>query len=334
MLITRFIYLGYYIKKLDLKKLKKFLNYAHSVTKRPSLIILLDMLFSVFKYNISLLEYFQFRFFELHSHERRQWAGTGFMYEYQKKMNPKNKRQILINKVLFNQKYNEFIRHRSYSLSELIKNHDIFDELVAQNEKIVIKSSTGGCGVGIEVLSTISLTFNELLNRLKVTNNDLVEEYIVQHDDLMKLSPSGLNTVRIITQLTSDNKVDIVAGRLRISVNSYVDNLAAGNIVACIDIKTGIVSTDAISNDITKPTYSNHPITGAKIRGFQVPFWHETLEMIQKAALKYTDNRSVGWDVAITNVGPELLEANHDWCKLVFQLPAKKGLKHLLERYL
>jgi hypothetical protein len=55
--------------------------------------------------------------------------------------------------------------------------------------------------------------------------------------------------------------------------------------------------------------------------------------MIKKAALLHPENRSIGWDVAITNNGPELIEANHDWCKLLWQLPVKKGLKHVLENY-
>lgn len=334
MLLNRFIYLGYYLKKLDYKKFKKFFNYTRNLTKRPTLFIFLDMLISVFKYNISILEYFQFRFFELNNEERSKWAGTGYMYEYQKKMNPKNKRQILINKLLFNKKYKEFIKHRSYSKIDLIENPELFNELVDKNDKIVIKSSTGGCGVGVEVLNVKDLMYEDLMQKLEVTKNDVIEEYIVQHDELMRLSPSGLNTVRIITQLTSNNEVDIVACRLRISVNSHVDNLAAGNIVACIDPENGIVYTDAISNDITKPTYSHHPITGVPINGFRVPYWTETIDMIRKAAKKYTDNKSVGWDVAITNKGPELLEANHDWCKLVFQLPARNGLKFLLDRYL
>ena len=50
----------------------------------------------------------------------------------------------------------------------------------------------------------------------------------------MELSPSGLNTIRIITQINEQGGVDIIAARLRITVNSSVDNLAAGNIAAPI----------------------------------------------------------------------------------------------------
>ena len=56
--------------------------------------------------------------------------------------------------------------------------------------------------------------------------------------------------------------------------------------------------------------------------------------MVKKVALLHPQNRSIGWDVAITNDGPELLEGNHNWRKLLWQLPVKKGLKQKLKKYL
>lgn len=333
--MIRFLYLGYYIKKLDCSKFKKFLNHTNHITGKSKLYLLSDMLFSIFKYNISILEYFQFRFFELEHAERITWAGSGYMYEYQKIMNPLDNRSILSDKRLFNSEYNEFINHFSVSLDQLDNDNNLFNKLIPnRTERIVIKSSSGGCGIGIEVLPTKDLTYEKLKSKLIETGNDLVEDYVVQHDDLMKLSSSGLNTIRIITQLTADNKVDIIGCRLRITVNSHVDNLAAGNIVASINTDTGVVYTDAVYSDMTKPPLAHHPITGIKIKGFKVPYWPQTIKLIQNAAIKNLKNRSIGWDVAITNSGPELIEGNHDWCKLVWQLPEQKGLKHILSKYL
>lgn len=35
--------------------------------------------------------------------------------------------------------------------------------------------------------------------------------------------------------------------------------------------------------------------------------------------------RSIGWDVAITETGPYMLEGNDNWCMTLFSCPAEKG---------
>ena len=149
----------------------------------------------------------------------------------------------------------------------------------------------------------------------------------------MRLSSAGLNTLRVFTQLDDQNKVHYLGARLRITVNSYVDNLAAGNLAAPVDLQTGLVNGPGVYSDITKTDQRTHPITKEPIEGFQIPFWKEALTMVNEAAKLHPENRSIGWDVAITNAGPELLEGNHNWCKLLWQLPVKKGLKQELEKF-
>ena len=107
--------------------------------------------------------------------------------------------------------------------------------------------------------------------------------------------------------------------------------MAAGNLAASIDLQTGRVDGPGVYSDITKEDELIHPVTKTVIIGFEIPFWEECLEVVKSAALHNINNRSIGWDVAITDEGPELIEANHDWCKLLWQLPVKKGLKEELE---
>jgi Sugar-transfer associated ATP-grasp len=162
---------------------------------------------------------------------------------------------------------------------------------------------------------------------------DLAEQFVTQHPYLMQLSPSGLNTVRIFTQIF-DNEVIVLGGRLRVSVNSTVDNMAAGNIAAPIDLQTGRVCGPGVYSDITREAEDFHPVTGLPITGFVVPFWNDILELAETAALRIPDNKSVGWDIAIREEGPELIEGNHNWCKLLWQLPVRKGLKKEIDIFL
>lgn len=331
----RFTYLVYYVKQLDTKKFFHFLNYVKKTKKRSSIAILSDAIYCVFKYNTGLMDYFIFKFYEKDAKDREEWGGTGFLYEYHLIMNPKTTRNILANKIDFFDAYGPFVMHATCTISDLeIANEKALKVLNNPKEKIVVKDALGQCGWDVEVLSAKDFTVESLCKYMKDKGFNLVEEFVEQHPELKALSATGLNTVRIITQLNKNNEVEILGARLRISVNSHVDNLASGNIAAPVNIVTGTVEDTAVYSDITKREVENHPVTGMSIIGFQVPLWQESIDMVKRAALHRPENRSIGWDVAITATGPELIEGNHNWCKILWQLPVKKGLKKTLYQYL
>jgi hypothetical protein len=334
MKVKRSLYLGYYLKELDREKFKIFLDYTSKQKGITKSSIIRDIITSVFEHNISILEYFQFRFFNLSKEERALWAGTGHMYEYQLVMNPKVNRQILDDKRLFYKYYGDFFVHSVASITDLKQYPDKAEQILNNpSGKLVFKQADGKCGAQVEIKNCSDFDRFEMIEFMEVHNLGLVEEFIEQHPDMDRLSPSAVNTVRVITQLNDKGAVEILGCRLRISVNSSVDNMAAGNLAAPIDEDTGVVTGLGVYSDITKPDQNHHPITNVKIPGFQIPFWKETLEMVKEAALLHLKNRSIGWDVVITENGPGLIEGNHDWCKLLWQLPVKKGLKLRLEDY-
>ncbi len=330
----RVVYFLYYVKELDKTKFRKFLRFAANISHKSALVLCFDILFSSFKYNISILDYFYFKFFNLTKEERNKWAGTGYLYEYQLYMNPRNVRKVLENKIMFLNRFSAFTKRNFADIPQLRSDKDhLIRMLNNKSGRLVIKGSSGQTGSEVEVINCIDLDPDSLLGIMGEKGYDLVEEYVVQHPALMELSPSGLNTVRVFTQLTSAG-VDFLGVRLRISVNSPVDNMAAGNLAAPVDLETGTVIGPGVYSDITKSDCSVHPITGKPILGFKIPFWNEVIEMSTRAALLCPENRSIGWDIAITENGPELIEGNHNWCKLLWQLPVKKGLKMELGKYL
>lgn len=331
--VRRVVYLGYYVRRMDWRTLRKFVTHVRARSGRSMASQLLSAVSHSLRFNISILEYYQFGFFERPESEKADWAGTGTMYEYQRAANPPEQRSVLHDKRAFYEVYKEFFRHELYSFSELAAHPELIARLLEENEILVFKDATGNCGTGVSVESVAGLTVSSFLDHMRNDGFDVVETFVEQHAVLSNLSPSGVNTVRVITQISADGIFEFLGSRLRISVDSPIDNLAAGNMAAEIDLESGVVCGPGIYSDITKKAETVHPITGVAIKGLQVPFWAETLSMVKEASLLNPENRSIGWDVVVTAHGPGLIEGNHDWCKLVWQLPVGHGLRHLLCSY-
>jgi hypothetical protein len=307
--------------------LRKFQNYLKSKYNISVVKQWYDILINSLRYNISILEYYQFGFFKMSHQEKLSWAGTCTMYEFQLKANPPKEREILDDKRLFNQKYSKFIPNKIFPLDKL--NPTVIKDLL-QNKKLVFKDATGKCGSGVLIKNTGELSEDTFIQFMEKEGFDMVETFIKQHEKINSLSPSAVNTIRIFTNINEKGEVEILGCRMRISVDCEVDNMAAGNLAAPIDTNTGIINGSGVYSDITKTEESVHPITGTPIIGFEIPCWKEILHMVKEASLMYPQNKSIGWDVVLTENGPGLIEGNHDWCKLVWQLPVNKGLKELL----
>src|SRR5690606_14000230 len=170
------------------------------------------------------------RFFNKTEEERKEYAGTGFMYEYQLKMNPIHYRKILSDKVEFFKHFNQSIGREWYILSEFSQNRNYIIALLQRSKKIVLKDSKGQAGKEVEVIN--SMDYESLISYMNQRKFDLIEEFVYQHYKLQKLAPRGLNTIRIITQINKNKEVDIIGTILRLSIDSNTDNLSVGNAAA------------------------------------------------------------------------------------------------------
>jgi len=69
--------------------------------------------------------------------------------------------------------------------------------------------------------------------------------------------------------------------------------------------------TDFYSNPNERLT--SHPITKTVFEGFRIPFIPEAKDLVTKAASVMPGLRLIGWDVAIGEDGPILVEGNSDY---------------------
>ncbi|MFT3705711.1 MAG: sugar-transfer associated ATP-grasp domain-containing protein [Agriterribacter sp.] len=333
-MINRIIYLGYYFQTTSKEKFYRNFKYVKEKNHISSVGLYKDILFSSLKYNVSFMDYFKLRFFDKTKKERAEYAGAGFMYKYQLLMNPRGHRDVLENKVKFLNHFKDFSGRTWATIDKLESDPALVQQFLDDERgKVVLKNSHGQAGKEVIVFETKGVSKEQLLDVMKKNHFDLIERFVVQHDDLMKIAPRGLNTARIITQY-HDGKVDIIGTSLRLSVLMNIDNISAGNFAVPVDPETGVVTDSGIYVDVTKEDVFTHPLTGFELIGFKVPFWKECREIVTKAALLTPENKSIGWDVAITNDGPLLIEGNHNWNNDLWQMPLRRGLKKVLLQYM
>lgn len=133
------------------------------------------------------------------------------------------------------------------------------------------------------------------------------------HAALADLALGALSTVRIVTCRNERGLPEVMAAALRFPrrLGAIVDNFHAGGLAASVELESGRLgpATDlGLARD--SAWHARHPVTGAAIEGFKIPFWPEAKELAEAAHLKLGDRAVVGWDVAILADGPCLIEAN------------------------
>ena len=81
--------------------------------------------------------------------QRSEYASMGFMYEYQKKNNPPQKRVMLSDKIKFFDAYKEFLGRMW--INPLVATEMSVANFVKGKEKVVLKTSTGGGGRNVKI---------------------------------------------------------------------------------------------------------------------------------------------------------------------------------------
>lgn len=127
---------------------------------------------------------------------------------------------------------------------------------------------------------------------------------------MAEINPGSVNTIRVNSVIDTHGNVEVFSAVLRAGARAdvVVDNSHSGGIAYPIDIPTGIVY--AVGLNFKNEKFVVHPSTGKIVLGFKVPLWNECLEMVRRAAKKFPQARFIGWDVAITEMRPVLIEAN------------------------
>jgi len=151
------------------------------------------------------------------------------------------------------------------------------------------------------------------IRKLSLSRPCIVQPRLVNDPEIADLANGALSTVRVLTIENERGEFEATHAVLRMALGSdaTVDNFHAGGIAAPVDLRTGVLGR---ATDIgLRPDVGwceTHPDTHAKIFGRRLPWWPETLELARRAHAAFADRIVIGWDIALLQEGPVLIEGN------------------------
>ena len=290
---------------LNYKKMFETAKEIHKKTKKSRIYLFFDMIKCAAKYGAGYTDYYVFGFYDLNKKQRSTYLTIGINNGLVNKYNPKEYRSLFDDKIKFNQLFNGFLKRDWLDIRD---NEIEFEKFISKHEKIAAKLLDECGGTGFEIIDIKKYkSSDELYKYLIDTKHFLIEEVAVQHNDLSRLYPKSINTVRIIT-VQSGGKLNFITAFLRIGNGGIVDNTGAGGMLSMIDFENGELKFAAVDEELN--VYEKHPSSGLKIKGFKIPYWGELLEFTRQLAETEPRLRYVGWDIAIGERGPMIIEGN------------------------
>lgn len=301
-------------------QLHDVVNKIHNETKKNRLVLFFDIILCMLIYGASPNNYQYFNFYKLSAKERKTYTTHRISEKMIKKFNKPADIEFFENKLVFAKKFNSMY-NREFLNADTMSFNEFFAFCKGKN-KFILKPYGGAQGQNIVVYhiskqEDIMTIYQEI--KTNYSKGFIIEEWICQHHVLTQIFPDAVNCLRVITVL-NNNKVNIITGGVTFSLGSEIANGSQPSIVAPVNFETGVISKAGAS--FNTPLYEKHPVTQAQILGITLPFWNETIALVEKAARHVPSVGYVGWDIAITPTGPVLIEGNTTPGYKYYQIPA------------
>ena len=288
---------------------KRFLNNLKEISKKENknyIKLIFDTGYCVFRYGFCLSDYLNYKLYNKNRKQRLAYVSTKTENKFYERVSPSAYKKRYTVKPNFLKDFKEYTKRDFIVPSE--DNFDEFNNFLDKHDVFMSKpyDGLGGADVKKEYSKDILNRKDYFENAIK--NRIFLEELVKQHPDMNKLCSKSVNTMRIMTFNDSGTPKIIWMGlRVGNGINS-IDNFHAKGMAVNIDINTGKLVGNAIDKDLNE--YENHPITHVKFDGFQIPCFEDAKKMVLKASLESDKILVVGWDVAISENGPVIIEGN------------------------
>lgn len=317
-----------YAKAGNLKKFRNNLKEISKKENKSTFYLFNHFLITFLKSGCGYSDYLNYQLYNKTFKEISEYVTIKHQDKFYEIVSPAKYKTFFTIKPNFLNNFKNFINRDFFEDGSI----EDLEKFLSNNEEFMVKpkDGLGGMGVYKEYKKNIK-DINEFYNYLK-NNNLFIEEYVKQNKDINKLCKESVNTIRIMT-FSYNGKSEIVYAAMRIGngVNN-VDNFHQGGMGCKIDLEKGILIGDAIDKDLNH--FVVHPKSKVKFDGFKIPYWEEAKKLVLDASKVNNNIHLVGWDVAITDDGPTLIEGNRRPGFDLIQVLSKRGRKDIMRHCL
>lgn len=184
-------------------------------------------------------------------------------------------------------------------------------QTLEQEKGYFVKDAAGECASFVKHIND----YEHLQTVLPMMKNGkfIFQRKIVQHQEMNRLNPGAVNTIRIVT-INDGSRTYPFAAILRVGTqkSGCADNTSAGGIALGIN-DDGLLYEKGMLKPQYGTTLSSHPDTGVIFKEFKIPYYTEAVKLVCQAHKFFYNVRSIGWDVAISENGPIIIEGNDNW---------------------
>ena len=320
-------YIARVLSGVRFKKLDHIMEIVKEKSGQNKVHTFFDILWCAARYGAGYHDYLMFGFYDMNGRERDTYLTRVRNKKVQEIMNDIAYSDEFDDKLRFNENFAEFLGRKTLNGETATVAH--LTAFLDGQEAILAKINHGDCGRGVEKLYVKDFESPAaMLDYIQQNKLVVLEQVLKQHEDMARLHPASVNTMRILTDLVDDT-VHIAYITVKMGRGGGVcDNSGQGGVLCRVDIDSGKICSPATDDYFN--VFDKHPDTGIPLVGYQLPMIEEAKALACQAALEIPEVGHVGWDMAVGPDGPAIIEGNDfpgtDLCQLYPHYPEKHGL--------
>jgi hypothetical protein len=154
-----------------------------------------------------------------------------------------------------------------------------------------------------------------------------IQSMVAQHPALSGIVGRAVGTVRVVTVRDGQTPRLLYAAWKIPSPSAMSDNFwQDGSMLGAVDAETGAITRCIRGKGLDAEEIAEHPVSHQPLVGVRLPNWTETCQLATNAHAIFPELGILGWDVAISDRGPVIIECNGNPHHSIYQLASGRGL--------